>query len=158
MTSEKRVQDASLHRSGKCFWFIGRACVKFDSLNQSEVIPDRRHNTLQVWFNDNDRENAQIEIRYENEKILGSLRNDDGDEERQKSNRFRQAKQQLCTFITLFCTFLCRRCTNTTLTWNGQSSRFVDDGNKRPQLSTFFFWTLIQFFRIQLQKTLPTFE
>ena len=59
-------------------------CVKFDSLNQSEVIPDRRHNTLQVWFNDNDRENAQIEIRYENEKILGSLRNDDGDEERAK--------------------------------------------------------------------------
>ena len=54
-------------------------CVKFDSLNQSEVIPDRRHNTLQVWFNDNDRENAQIEIRYENEKIPGSLCNDDGD-------------------------------------------------------------------------------
>ena len=71
---------------------------------------------------------------------------------RQKSNRFREAKQQLCTFITLFCTFLCRRCTTTT--WNGPSSRFVEDGNKRPQLSFFFFWTLIQFFRIQLQKTL----
>ena len=28
--------------------------------------------------------------------------------ERQKSNRFRLAKQQLCTCITLFCTFLCR--------------------------------------------------
>ena len=54
-------------------------CVKFDSLNKSEVIPDRQHNTLQVWFTNNDRENAQIEIRYENEKILGSLRNDDGD-------------------------------------------------------------------------------
>ena len=50
--------------------------VKFDSLNQSEVISDRRHNTLQVWFTDNDRENAQIEIRYENEKntvIKGTL-------------------------------------------------------------------------------------
>ena len=54
-------------------------CVKFGSLNQSEVTPDRRHNTLQVWFTDNDRENTQIEIRYENEKILGSLCNDDGD-------------------------------------------------------------------------------
>ena len=53
-------------------------CVKFDSLNQSEVTPDRRHNTLQVWFTDDDRETAQIEIRYENEKIPGSLRNDDG--------------------------------------------------------------------------------
>ena len=28
-----------------------------------------------------------------------------------KSNRFRLAKQQFCTCITLFCTFLCRRCT-----------------------------------------------
>ena len=53
--------------------------------------------------------------------------------ERQKSNRFRQAKQQLCTCITLFCTFLCRRCT--TATWNGLISRFVEDGNKRQQFS-----------------------
>ena len=34
--------------------------------------------------------------------------------ERQKTNRFRLVKQQLCTCITLFCTFLCRRCTTTT--------------------------------------------
>ena len=34
--------------------------------------------------------------------------------ERQKSNRFRLAKQQLCTCITIFCTFLSRRCTTTT--------------------------------------------
>ena len=53
--------------------------------------------------------------------------------ERQKSNRFRQAKQQLCTCITLFCTFLCRRCTTTT--WNYLISRFVEDGNKRQQFS-----------------------
>ena len=31
--------------------------------------------------------------------------------ERQKSNRLRLAKQQLCTCITPFCTFLCRSCT-----------------------------------------------
>ena len=37
--------------------------------------------------------------------------------ERQKSNRFRLAKQQLCTCITLFCTLLSRRCTATTTTW-----------------------------------------
>ena len=34
--------------------------------------------------------------------------------ERQKSSRFRLAKQQLCTCITIFCTFLSRRCTTTT--------------------------------------------
>ena len=56
--------------------------------------------------------------------------------EQQKSNRFRQAKQQLCTCITLFCTFLCRRCT--TATWNGLISRFVEDGNKRQQFSFSF--------------------
>ena len=40
--------------------------------------------------------------------------------ERQNSNRFRLAKQQLCTCITLLCIFLCRRCTSTTkglFTW-----------------------------------------
>ena len=31
-----------------------------------------------------------------------------------QNNRFRLAKQQLCTCITLFCTFLFRRCTITT--------------------------------------------
>ena len=34
--------------------------------------------------------------------------------ERQKSNLFRLAKQQLCTCIIHFCTFLWRRCTPTT--------------------------------------------
>ena len=53
-----------------------------------------------------------------------------------KSNRFRLAKPQLCTCITLFCTFLCRRCTSTT--WKCQISRFVEDGNTRQQLSFSF--------------------
>ena len=44
--------------------------------------------------------------------------------ERQKSNWFRFAKQQLCTWITLFCTFLCRHCTTTT--WKCLISRFVE--------------------------------
>ena len=47
------------------------------------------------------------------------------------------------------CTFLCRYCTTTT--W------FVEDGNTRQQLS-FSCLNLIQFFRIQLQKNLPTFD
>ena len=56
--------------------------------------------------------------------------------ERQKSNRFRQAKQQLCTCITLFCTFFF--CRYTTTTWNCLISRFVEDGAKRQQLSFSF--------------------
>ena len=39
---------------------------------------------------------------------------------RQKENVYNK-KQQLCTCITLFCTFLCRRCTATT--WNFPISR-----------------------------------
>ena len=57
-------------------------------------------------------------------------------QERQKSNGFRSARQQLCTCITLFCTFLCRRCTSTT--WKYLNSRFVEDGNTRQQLSFYF--------------------
>ena len=56
--------------------------------------------------------------------------------ERQKSNRFRLAKPQLCTCITLFCTFLIRRFTTTTL--KCQISRFVEDGNSRQQLLILF--------------------
>ena len=70
--------------------------------------------------------------------LLGGLCNDDDDGNKncKKNNRFRRAKQQLCTCITLFWTFPCRRCTTTT--WNCLISRFIEDGNKRKQLSFFF--------------------
>ena len=66
----------------------------------------------------------------------GSLGTDDGDGNNnvKKSNSFRLAKQ-LCTCITLLCTFLCRCCTNTTC--KCLISRFVEDGNTR-QLSFSF--------------------
>ena len=51
----------------------------------------------------------------------------------QKSNRFRLVKPQVCTCITLFCTFRCRRCTTTP--WKCLISRFVEDGDTRQQLS-----------------------
>ena len=58
--------------------------------------------------------------------------------ERQKSifNWFRLTKQQLCTCITLFCTFLCRHCTTTT--WNFIFSRFVEDVNTGQKFSFSF--------------------
>ena len=53
--------------------------------------------------------------------------------ERQKCNRSRLAKQQLCTSITLFCTFLSLRRTNTT--WEYPIWRFIAGRNIRQQLS-----------------------
>ena len=52
---------------------------------------------------------------------------------RQKSNRFRLAKQQLCTCIMLFCTFLYRPCTATT--WKCPTASFREDVNKRRRIS-----------------------
>ena len=53
-----------------------------------------------------------------------------------KSNRFRLAKQQLCTNITLFSSFLCRHCTTTT--WNCLISRFMEEVNTRLRFSVSF--------------------
>ena len=55
--------------------------------------------------------------------------------ERQKRIKLRLAKQ-LCTCITLFCTFLCRHFTTTT--WKCLISRFVENVNARQQLSFSF--------------------
>ena len=57
--------------------------------------------------------------------------------ERQKSNRLRLAKQQLCTCITLFRTFLCRH--YTTSTWKCLISRFVETKSTKQRLSICFF-------------------
>ena len=74
--------------------------------------------------------------------LIGSLSNNDGDghENGKKSSRFRLTKQQLCTCITLFCTFPCRRCSTTT--WNCLISRFVEDVNttQRPSFSFHELW------------------
>ena len=52
---------------------------------------------------------------------------------RQKTNRFRLEKQQLCTCIKLFCAFLCRRCTTTA--WKRPDFTFCRGrGNTRQQL------------------------
>ena len=58
--------------------------------------------------------------------------------ERQKSNKFRLAKQQLCTWITLFCTFLFRH--RTTATWKYLISRFVNSRKKYQHLTNWTRW------------------
>ena len=50
---------------------------------------------------------------------------------RQESNGFRLAKQQLCTCIMLFCTFVSCRCMTTT--WECLFLCFFKDGNTRQQ-------------------------
>ena len=68
---------------------------------------------------------------------IGSLSNDDSDgHENGKKHRFRLAKQKHWTCVTLFCTFLCRRCTTTTR--NCLISRFMEDVNTRQQFSFIF--------------------
>ena len=59
---------------------------------------------------------------------LGSLSNDDGDD----NENGKKVKQQRCTCITLFCTFLCRQCTTTV--WKCLISRFVENVNTRQRL------------------------
>ena len=54
----------------------------------------------------------------------------------QKSNMRRLEKQLLCTWITLFSTFLGHCCT--TMTWTFLISHFVEDGNTTQQLSFSF--------------------
>ena len=68
----------------------------------------------------------------------GSLCNDDGDGNMngKKAIGLDWQKQQFCTYITLFCSFPCRRCT--TMTWNCLISRFVEDVNRRQQPSVAF--------------------
>ena len=58
-----------------------------------------------------------------------------GNENRKKGDRFRLAKQQLCTCITLFVHFFCY---STTKTWKYIISRFLDDMNTRKRLSFSF--------------------
>ena len=68
----------------------------------------------------------------------GSLsnHNGDGNMKGKKAIGSDWQKQQFCTYITLFCSFPCRRCT--TMTWNCLISRFVEDVNRRQQPSVAF--------------------
>ena len=74
---------------------------------------------------------------------LGSLSNDYGD------GNENGKKQQLCTCITLFCTFLSRRCR-----CNVKVPNFTFCRGREHKATTFFLfsWTLILSCRIQLQK------
>ena len=57
-------------------------------------------------------------------------------------------RQQLCTCITLFCTFLCLHCTTTT--WKCLISRFREEVTRATTKFPLSFWTWIWFLGIQL--------
>lgn len=62
----------------------------------------------------------------------------------------RLAKQLLCTCITLFYTFPCRHCTTTM--WKCLDFTFRRGREHKTTTFFFFSWTLIQYFRTQLQR------
>ena len=67
-------------------------------------------------------------------------------QEREKNNVFRLAKQQLCSCIMLFCWFICRCCMITM--WKSLNSRFVENVNTRRWLSFSFpelWYSLLEF-------------
>ena len=72
-------------------------------------------------------------------------------QERQKSNMLRLAKQQLCKCITLFCTFLCRH--STTTAWKCLISRFVENVNTREHLH--FSFPELRYSLLELNSTPP---
>ena len=69
-------------------------------------------------------------------------------QERQKSSRFYHQNNNFAR-VTLFCTFLCRRCTTTP--WNFSISCFVADANAQKRFS-------FSFSRIRCYKNLLTFD
>ena len=110
--------------------------------NKTTILPSHRRNTKLRPLHHSGNKTTILPPHRRNSEFTQRRRR--RQRERQKRNRFRQAKQQLCTCIALFFTFLCRRCTTTT--WNCLISRFVEDGNKRQQLSFCYsrlFWTLM---------------
>ena len=73
-----------------------------------------------------------------------------------KNNWF-MSKQQLCTCITLFSTFLWRPL-HDYQTWNVLMRRFMEDMNIRGRNFPFSFWSWIKSWRIQVQQKSPIFD
>ena len=94
--------------------FSGRSTGKFPGIRGifEKVVLLSRWKYREVW-----RHVTMVALFLDDNKT-----NDDGDgKENGKKWYVYINKQQLCTCITLFCTFLCRRCTTTT--WNFLISR-----------------------------------
>ena len=85
------------HRHDILWWYHVNKCRAMRG-NRSELAAARKSPRCHV--------NTPLNGR------LGSLRNDDGDSN-ENGKKATGTKQQLCTCITLFCTFLCCRCTTT---------------------------------------------
>ena len=75
-----------------------------------------------------------------------------------KRNRFWLAKRQLCTCLTLFCTFLCHHCATTLLQRLISHDVLWRTLTQDNEILFLFLNFDIQSFIIQLQKKLPTFD
>ena len=89
---------------------------------------------------------------------IGTLRSNDADGNKniKKNNGFLLAKQQLCTCITLFCTFLCPFLHD----YNVNMPNFAFYGGRKQATTKFYFsfYTWIWFLGIQLPEGSPTFD
>ena len=85
---------------------------------------------------------------------LGNLRSNDADG---NENVKKTIGQQLCTCITLFCTFL--SCFRTTTTWNWMTNFAFYGGRKQATTKFYFsFWAWPWSLEIQLQEGSRTFD
>ena len=90
---------------------------------------------------------------------MGTLRNDDGDgdgNENGKKKALALDHTELCTCITLVCTFLWRH--GTTTTWRFLILRFMEDVNTRQRFSFPFSELRYSLLEFNSRKTLPTFS
>ena len=91
--------------------------------------------------------------------LLGSLRNhDDGENDNVKKKKILWAKQQLCTCITLFSTFLWRLLHAHDYDVKPANVTFYGGRKHTTTNFPFSFWNWIKSLGIQLQEKLPVFD
>ena len=121
--------------------------------NKTTSLPPHRRNTKLRPLHHSGNKTTSLPPHRSNREFTQRRRR--RQRERQKRNRFRQAKQQLCTCITLFLYISLPSLHD----YNVKLPNFTFCRGREQKTTTFFFfsWTLMQSFRIQLQKNLPTF-
>ena len=135
----RRLQNVTL-KVNLLFLKLDRAySISFNSSNVSDflflswILKDWE----KIWSKSNWNTAAAVRRRFA--PLIRTLRNYHGDckENVQKAIGL-WAKQQLCTCITLFCTFLC--CLYTTTTWNDHILSLFENENGKSINSTISVW------------------
>ena len=105
-------------------WVFGRPELKSSDM----LVNSQLRLGFKSCYVDFEQRGGSLTSRYHSSSISGWLQNQRGRRrqgERQKKYLYIN-KQQLCSCITLFCTFLCCRCTTTTGNFLISRNRFMD--------------------------------